>query len=138
MALLIDSGFLYATVDKRDKNHKRVMELLPILPEADLILPTLVLVEVTYLLHNRLGHREMRQFVARLDGSPIRFEDITQADIPRIHQLLDKYSDVELDFVDASITALAERLNVRQILTVDERDFRIIQPAHCEYFEILP
>jgi hypothetical protein len=138
MALLIDSGFLYATVDKSDANHKRVLELLPTLPRADLILPTPVLVEVTYLLHDRLNHREMRQFVARLDGSPIKFEAITQADISRIHELLDKYSNVELDFVDASITALAERLNVRQILTVDERDFRIIRPAHCEYFEILP
>ena len=138
MALLIDSGFLYATVDKSDKNHKRVIELLPTLPSVDLILPTLVLVEVSYLLQARLGHREMRQFINRLDGSPFRFEHITQIDVHRIYELLDKYSDVEIDFVDASITALAERLDIRQILTVDERDFRIIQPAHCEYFEILP
>ncbi|MBI3942413.1 MAG: PIN domain-containing protein [Chloroflexi bacterium] len=108
------------------------------MPKEDVILPTFVLVEVTYLLHSKLGHKEMRQFIARLEGSPMRFETITQADIHRVYELLDQYSDLKLDFVDASIIALAERLNIRQILTVDERDFRVIRPAHCEYFEILP
>jgi len=138
MPLIVDSGFLYATVDRSDDNHKRVIESLPKLPREDLILPTVVLVEVTYLLQARLGHQEMRQFIAKLDGSPIRFETITESDMQLVHELLDQYAAMELDFVDASITALAERLNIRRILTVDQRDFRIIRPVHCEYFEILP
>ena len=56
----------------------------------------------------------------------------------RVHELLQQYASIELDFVDASITALAERLNIRQILTVDARDFHIIRPRHCDYFDILP
>lgn len=138
MPLLIDSGFLYATVDKNDDNHKRVVELLPSLSKDKIILPAPVLVEVTYLLQARLGHKEMRQFVATLDSSPLQFEFVTKTDMPRIYELLEQYSDAELDFVDATITVLAERLNIRRILTVDQRDFRIIRPAHCAYFEILP
>jgi len=80
----------------------------------------------------------MRQFVATVQDSPFQLETITKADIRRIYELLEQYSDINLDFVDASITALAERLKVRQILTVDHRDFRIIRPSHCDYFEILP
>lgn len=138
MALLIDSGFLFATLDRSDSNHKRVAELLSNLPEEDLILPTPVLVEVTYLLSAKLGHKQMCQFIATLEGSPIQFEAIAKSDIRRIYELLNQYSDLKLDFVDASITALAERLNIRQILTVDQRDFRVIRPMHCDYFEILP
>ena len=138
MALLIDTGFLYATVDKSDTNHERVVNLLPTLPNENLVLPTPVIVEVSYLLQTRLGHWEMRQFISTLEGSPVQFESITKADIRRVYDLLDQYSNLELDFVDASITALAERLNIRRILTVDQRDFRIIRPSHCDYFEILP
>ncbi len=138
MAFIIDTGFLYAALDKKDKNHKNVIKLLPILPKSDLILPTLVLVEITYLLQKRLGHKKMRQFISTLDNSPIKFENITQDDIHRIYELLNQYSNIKLDFVDASITAIAERLNIKQILTVDKRDFNIICPIHCKHFEILP
>jgi hypothetical protein len=44
---------------------------------------------------------------------------------------------MRLDFVDASIVALAERLSIQRILTIDKKDFRIIRPKHCAYFEIL-
>ncbi|MCZ7672846.1 MAG: hypothetical protein M5U34_39850 [Chloroflexi bacterium] len=63
---------------------------------------------------------------------------LTPPDLMRINNLLTQYGDAELDFVDAAIVTLAERYHVRQILTVDRRDFLIIRPQHCAYFEILP
>lgn len=138
MSFLIDSGFLFATLDENDINHRRVLNVLPNLPNEPIILPIIVIVEVAYLLQGRLGHREMRQFIATLETSPLIFEDITKADIRRIYELLNSYADNQLDFVDAAITAIAERLNIRRILTVDQRDFRIIRPKHCDYFEIIP
>lgn len=138
MAYLLDSGFLYATIDEQDNDHKRVVELFPTLAREQVILPTIVLVEVTYLLLSRRGHKKMKLFIDMLYKSPFKFVCISKQDTQRISQLLDKYSDLELDFVDASITALAERLNIKEILTVDQRDFRVIRPLHCEYFEIWP
>jgi predicted nucleic acid-binding protein len=44
----------------------------------------------------------------------------------------------KLDFVDATIVTLAERLDIQKILTVDVRDFRTIRPKHCVYFDIVP
>ena len=44
----------------------------------------------------------------------------------------------KLDFVDATIVTLAERLDIQKILTVDVRDFRTIRPKHCAYFDIVP
>jgi predicted nucleic acid-binding protein len=133
---LIDTGFLYATLDEGDKNHRRVTSALANLID-DLLLPTIVLVELTYLLQARLGHAAMRLFIQRLEHSPLQFEAVTKADVPRIYELLDQYADMRLDFVDAAIVTLAERLSIRRILTVDE-DFRIVRPKHCKYFEILP
>lgn len=137
MTALIDSGFLYATIDQGDKNHQRALKLLPNLTD-ELLLPTTALVEVAYLLQARLGHPAMRRFVQQLEHSPIQIEPINKIDLVRIHTLLDQYADAELDFVDASLVTIAERLNIRRILTVDRRDFSLIRPAHCDYFEILP
>lgn len=43
-----------------------------------------------------------------------------------------------VDFVDITLAAVAERLGIRQILTLDQRDFRILRPRHCEHFELAP
>jgi predicted nucleic acid-binding protein len=49
-----------------------------------------------------------------------------------------QYADSDIGFVDASIVAVAERLNVRKIVTLDRRHFGLIRPRHCEAFAILP
>jgi predicted nucleic acid-binding protein len=59
-------------------------------------------------------------------------------DIRRTAEILQKYNDTRIDFVDASVAAVAERLDVTRILTLDQRDFSLIRPNHCDYFELLP
>jgi predicted nucleic acid-binding protein len=49
-----------------------------------------------------------------------------------------KYADSRVDFVDASIIAVAERLNIPRILTLDQRDFALVRPLHTERFDLLP
>ena len=137
MTALLDSGFLYATVDADDKNHARVMQVLASRKER-LLSPTLVLTETTHLLVARCGHLVMRQFIQRLAQHPFPFVNPSADDLPRIYELLAQYADLRLDFVDATIVALAERFNVQRILTVDQRDFWAIRPRHCLYLEILP
>ena len=137
MKALVDSSFLYATVDRGDKNHLQVVGLLANLSD-DLFLPTTVMEEVTYLIQAQLGHIQVRYFVHQVQSSPIQIEVIRKADLTRIYELLDQYADVKLDFVDASLVAVAERLNIHRVLTIDRRNFHLIQPNHCDCFEILP
>ncbi|MBN1991396.1 MAG: PIN domain-containing protein [Anaerolineae bacterium] len=137
MKALVDSSFLYATIDRGDKNHIQVVGLLANLTD-DLFLPTTVLEEVTYLLQARLGHVQVRYFVHQLQDSPIQIEVISKSDLTRIYELVDQYADLKLDFVDASLVAVAERLKIHRILTIAPRNFRSIQPNHCDCFEILP
>lgn len=80
----------------------------------------------------------MRRFIRQLERSPLRFEQLRKSDLSRIREILKQYADARLDFVDASIVALAERLRIRRILTVDQREFRIIRPRHCDCSELLP
>jgi uncharacterized protein len=61
-----------------------------------------------------------------------------QEDYSRSAEILRQYSDAKVDFVDTMIVAIAERLNITRVLTLDRRDFQLIRPKHCSGFEILP
>jgi len=138
MALIIDTGFLYATINDTDRHHIAVTETLRRIQDEILVLPTPTIVELGILMSDRLGHQVTSNFIANLEKSPLRLESLKRTDFSRIGELLFQYRDARLDFVDAAITAIAERLNIHRILTVDQRDFRMIRPKHCAYFEILP
>ncbi len=60
------------------------------------------------------------------------------SDLERAAEILEKYADTKIDFVDCVIMAIAERLNITRILTVDRRDFSLFRPLHCDHFEIVP
>jgi hypothetical protein len=46
--------------------------------------------------------------------------------------------DSALGLVDVSIIALAERLRITRVLTLDQRHFRFVRPRHCAAFEVVP
>lgn len=47
-------------------------------------------------------------------------------------------ADLPLDLIDASLVAVAERLGLTTIATLDHRDFRVVRPTHCDAFELVP
>jgi len=137
MTALLDTSFLFAIASSKDRNHSRVLEVARTLNDP-LMLPVTVIPEVCYLIASRLGHMSMRRFLSELVASNIIVEPIIFDDIERAVKILNQYADSQLDFVDASIVAVAERHNISRILTLDRRDFSIIHPQHCRYFDILP
>jgi predicted nucleic acid-binding protein len=51
---------------------------------------------------------------------------------------MNKYRDSRIDFVDSVIAAIAERLDIRTILTVDRRHFQLLRPQKFTHFIVLP
>jgi predicted nucleic acid-binding protein len=56
----------------------------------------------------------------------------------RAAEIIRTYNDANIDFVDAVIAAIAERLNITKILTISCRHFGAFKPRCCATFEILP
>jgi hypothetical protein len=106
--------------------------------EPDPLLPTPVLPELAYMVIRILGYKEYVSFLrfAIAGNPPLVFA--TSDDFSRTADIMEKYADSKIDFVDCMIVAMAERLNISRILTVDQRDFRILRPNHIPAFEILP
>ena len=52
--------------------------------------------------------------------------------------LVDRYASLPLGAADASVVAIAERLGITRIATVDRRDFTVVRPRHIPAFELIP
>ena len=137
MTVLVDTSFLFALANKNDTSHLACATVAQSL-QARLVVPLTVLPEITYLLDVRLGHHVMRQFVQQITQPAWTLEPPGVDDLNRAGALLEQYGDTRLDFVDATLIAIAERLKIQRILTLDQRHFRAIRPQHCEAFELLP
>ena len=90
------------------------------------------------MLGSRGGNRAVVHFLRLLPVMPYVVESLLSEDLNRTADLLEKYADARLDFVDATIGAVAERLKITHILTLDQRDFQILRPIHIDRFELLP
>ena len=137
MPILVDTGPIYALADRDDEHHQRISNFLSNNQEL-LIVPVTVLPEAAYLMHKHLGGGAVRSFARSLSLGELRLEGVTRDDLGRVEELLAQYSSSRLDFVDASVIALAERLAITQVLTLDRRDFGMVRPRHCAALELLP
>ena len=136
MPILVDTGPIFALADRSDQDHDRVTRFFENNSEL-LVVPVTVLPEVAHLLNARLGSEAVRIFAHSLAMGELRVEGITPTDLRRIDELLTQYADSRLDMVDSSVIALAERLDIVQVLTLDWRDFSIVRPRHCPALDIL-
>jgi hypothetical protein len=98
MTAILDTNFLFALSDGSDRNHLRVLSVIETIQDP-LILPTVVIPEVSYLLASRLGHRAMRIFLANLTTSSVQLESLSFGDLIRVTEILEQYADSRLDFV---------------------------------------
>ena len=137
MALIADSGAIYALYDARDRHHKAVRDAIAKERET-IIVPMALLAEIDYLLRVRLGSRAVLRFLEGVQAGGYVLEPLTAEDVERCHTLLETYADLDLGLADTSVIAAAERLNSPRILTVDERHFRAVRGAGGKAFTLLP
>ncbi len=137
MALVLDTGPLLAALDAADPDHVRCATLLSESQE-DLVIPALVLAELNYWCHRRLGVHVWIAFLDDLLAGAYRHESPTLADLTRCRALQAQYEDHPLGVVDASVLALVERLGEERLATLDHRLFAAVRPAHVEALALLP
>jgi hypothetical protein len=137
MALIADSGAIYAIYDRHDRHHRRLRAVM----EAErgaVVVPTAILGEVDYLLRTKLGIGAELDFLKDILAGAFTLEHLLSADVNRSTELIEQYRNLDLGLADAAVIATAERLGVRRIMTVDERDFRAVRSADGKPFTLLP
>lgn len=132
---VVDSGPLYAAADLDDDDHDAAVTVLAQL-DLHIVIPTLVVAEVTYFIGTRLGANAEAAFLGGL--AQLDVEAPGAADWTRIAELVQTYADFPIGGTDASVIALAERLDATTVITLDRRHFGAVRPRHADAFALLP
>lgn len=137
MALILDTGPLYASLDRTDRDHAACRALIEGADEP-LLIPAPVLVEVDYWIHQRLTAGALVALLADIEAGAYRIADLVPGDYARVRELCDRYADADIGFVDAAVLAVVERLGESKLATLDRRHFALLRPRHRDSIELLP
>lgn len=128
---------LLAAADRRDRNHLSCARLLSESP-GPLVVPSLVVTEAAYLIGSRLGDAAELAFGRSFLLGQLVVEPVLDSDWERICELAERYHDLPLGLVDASIVALAERHGLDTLASLDHRHLGVVRPSHIPRFKLVP
>ena len=132
---LLDTGFLVALLDRNERNHERCVAVLKAF-SGDLLTTEPVLTEAMYLLGpSWRAQKSCIEFVLR--GGAVLVPQ-SSASLTRAASLMEKYSNVPMDFADATLVVLAEETGADEVLTLDRRGFSAYRMHGRKSFSILP
>lgn len=134
--LVADTSVLYAGLDPQDDEHAACRDLL--LSGPPVAFPALLLGEVDWLGRSRGKPRAGSHLLASVIDDSVLAVDLDLNDWRRVHELVDRYADLPLSVFDASVVAVAERLEEPAIATLDHRHFSVVRPRHVRAFALLP
>jgi len=137
VALVVDTGPLYAWFDADDPDHERCGELLDG-AEEPIVVPAPVVVELEWLATSRGGRDAFALCVENIESGGLEVAELTVADYGRAMALVRRFADFPLGFVDASVLVICERFGERKVATLDHRHFSVIRPIHTRSLRLLP
>jgi len=135
VALIVDTGPLVALLDATDPDHERCATLLGQADEPRMV-PVCVLVEVEYLL--RPWPEAFSALLRDFDTGAFELLDLPPRWLLRSGELIERYRDLPLGLVDATVVASTEMLGETKVATLDHRHFTVVRPAHAPALELLP
>jgi predicted nucleic acid-binding protein len=137
VALILDTGPLYASLDRSDADYAACRKLIDEVDEP-LVIPAPVLVEVDYWVHLRLHPGVLVALLDDIIAGAYRVEDLQPEDYRRIREICDRYADADVGLVDAAVLAVVERLDEPKVATLDHRHFRVLRPRHVDALRLVP
>ncbi len=121
--ITLDSSALFASMNRKDRDHDRIRAAL-IQERRSWLVPAGILAEIAYLVERELTLATLESFLTDLMDGPYTL-DCGEQDLLRIRALVRRYADLPLGFADASVIAGAEHHGGR-VLTLDLRHFGVV------------
>ncbi len=120
-SIIVDTGPLVAWFDPDDKHHHRAERWLKLHGAGFRRYTTLaVLTAALHLIDSAGTGAALLEWIA---AGGLVIVAVENADLRAISARMLRYRDTPMDFVDASLLWLVDRLGTRSVLTIDERGF---------------
>ena len=137
MVIVLDTSGLLAAIDSRQRFHDVAKE---VLSEASLslILSPFVLAELDYLLATRVGGDAELALLEEVARETYPLAQFSNWDVFEARRIMVQYADSRISLADASNVVLANRHDTLDVLTLDERHFRVLRGPGGSPFRLLP
>ncbi|HEY7591060.1 MAG TPA: PIN domain-containing protein [Candidatus Limnocylindrales bacterium] len=135
--ILLDTSGLLAALDRDDPRQDACARALRAAGEPWLLSP-FVLAELDYLLAERVHPRVERALLREVADGAYRLEPFGPEDVADALEVIERYGDLRIGLADASLVVLAARHGVGDVLTLDERHFRVLRGPGSQPFRLLP
>jgi predicted nucleic acid-binding protein len=133
--VLVDTGPLVALFDPSDAARAPCLECLEALEADDLVTTEAVVTEAVFLLS--FSTKAQGALLRLLASGRPRVESLTAEERLRAGELIERYADLPMDYADATLVVLAERLRATRIFTLDWRDFSVYRVRRGG-FQVIP
>jgi hypothetical protein len=137
MALVLDTGVLYAALDESDADHDRCAALIA-RSEETLVVPSPVLVELDYWLRKNATIDVWLAFADDLHSGAYTLWPADASIVLAAAHLQSRFADQNLGFVDAAVFCSCEALGERKIATLDRRHFGVLRTGDGRALDLLP
>jgi len=134
--ILLDTSGLLAALDSGERTHARAAASLASAEPPRLLSP-FVLAELDYLLAARVGQAARTSVLEEVQRGAYQLQAFSGADVAEALKVMHRNSDLGVSLADASIVVLAARHDARDVLTLDERHFRVLT-VNGRPFQLLP
>lgn len=135
--LILDTSGLLAALDSDQRFHAAAKEALSE-HGGPLALSPFVLAEMDYLLETRVGRNAELALLQEVGRGAYRLEPFSAQDVIEAAEVIARYADLDLGLADASNVVLANRYGTLDVLTLDERHFRVLRGPRDLPFRLLP
>ncbi|MGI8551994.1 MAG: type II toxin-antitoxin system VapC family toxin [Dehalococcoidia bacterium] len=134
--ILVDTSGLLANYDRRDRFHADSAAILR-QPQRRILSP-FVLAELDYLVAEIGGQAAELVVLDDVARGVYQLEPFNASDIVNAQAIISRYADLRLGLADASIVVLAHRYDCLDVLTLDQRHFRVVLGPRGQPFRLLP
>jgi uncharacterized protein len=134
--ILLDTSGLLAALDSAQRRHDEAAASLRA-ATPPLLLSPFVLAELDYLLATRVSEAARMSLLGEIELGAYELQPFAPADIRNATAVIKRHADLGISLADASIVVLAVRHATRDVLTLDERAFRVLD-ANRKPFRLLP
>ncbi len=135
--IVLDTSGLLAAIDSDQRLHSAAKEALGG-AAGPLILSPFVLAELDYLLATRVGGDAELALLEEVSRETYRLAQFSNGDVAEARRIMAQYADLRVSLADASNVVLANRHGTLDVLTLDERHFRVLRGPGGRPFRILP
>jgi predicted nucleic acid-binding protein len=138
VTLILDSSGVLSAIDAGQRFHQVAKEALE-RAAGPLVLSPFVLAELDYMILTRYGPSEELALLGEIKRGAYYLEPFSTENVAKAIEIIERHAGFgDVGLADASNVVLAERYATRDILTLDERHFRVLRGPGGLPFRLLP